>query len=151
LAGRVLFPGFIAEADKPALLSGALAYVCPSLYEGFGLPVLEAMACGAPVLTSNVSSLPEVAGPAALLVDPHDTTQISAGLVQLAANTDLRHRLVEQGFRQILQFSWSQAAAQVLEILEAAASSQKSVTRKKNAYSYSQAELENEKGANKAQ
>ena len=80
LADRVIFPGYIAAADKAALLSGALAYVFPSLYEGFGLPVLEAMACGMPVLTSQVSSLPEVAGQAALLVDPHDTTQIAAGI-----------------------------------------------------------------------
>lgn len=149
LTNRILFPGFIAEADKPALLSGALAYVCPSLYEGFGLPVLEAMACGAPVLTSTVSSLPEVAGPAALLVDPRDTGQIATGLVQLATNADLRYRLVEQGFRQILQFSWLQAAEQILEILEAVASSQRSVARQKTTYTHSQTELEDEKGGNK--
>ncbi|MCL4303658.1 MAG: glycosyltransferase family 4 protein [Anaerolineae bacterium] len=151
LTDRVLFPGFIAEADKPALLSGALACVCPSLYEGFGLPVLEAMACGAPVLTSNVSSLPEVAGPAALLVDPHDTGQIAAGLVQLATQADLRSRLIEQGFQQIQKFSWPQAAGQVLEVLEAVASRQKAEGRKKTAYAYSQTGLENEKGANKSQ
>lgn len=127
LTGRVLFPGFIAESDKPALLSGALAYIFPSLYEGFGLPVLEAMACAAPVLTSNVSSLPEVAGTAALLVDPQDTPQISAGLVQLATDPDLRRHLVEQGFRQIRQFSWTQAAGQVLEILESVVSRQRAV------------------------
>jgi glycosyltransferase involved in cell wall biosynthesis len=149
LTDRILLPGFISETDKPALLSGALAYVYPSLYEGFGLPVLEAMACGAPVLTSNVSSLPEVAGPAALLVDPQETGQIAAGMVQLATNADLRRRLVEQGFRQILQFSWTQAAAQILEILEAVASSQKSVVRKQITYPYSQTKLENEKGTNK--
>jgi glycosyltransferase involved in cell wall biosynthesis len=97
------------------------------LYEGFGLPVLEAMACGAPVLTSNVSSLPEVAGPAALLVDPHDTAQIAAGLSQLAADSTLRCRLIEQGFRQIQQFSWAKAAEQVLKVLEKVVSSQRSV------------------------
>ncbi len=118
LADRVIFPGFIADADKPALLSGALAYVFPSLYEGFGLPVLEAMACGTPVLTSQVSSLPEVAGPAALLVDPHETAQITSGLIKLITNTHLRRRLIEQGFQQIQKFSWSQTATQVLEILE---------------------------------
>ncbi|GAB4418017.1 MAG: glycosyltransferase family 1 protein [Anaerolineae bacterium] len=121
LENRVIFPGFIAAADKPALLSGAMGYVFPSLYEGFGLPVLEAMACGTPVLTSNVSSLPEVAGEAAVLVDPHQTAQIATGLVQLAQDADLRRRLVNQGFRQIQQFSWATAAAQVLEILEKAA------------------------------
>jgi len=118
LADRVIFPGYVAAADKAALLSGALAYVFPSLYEGFGLPVLEAMACGAPVLTSQVSSLPEVAGQAALLVDPHDTTQIANGLRQLVDNSDLRKRLIAQGYDQIQQFSWSKAAVQVLEILE---------------------------------
>jgi exopolysaccharide biosynthesis WecB/TagA/CpsF family protein len=127
LAGRVILPGFIAEADKPALLSGALAYVFPSLYEGFGLPVLEAMACGTPVLTSHVSSLPEVAGPAALLVDPLDTAQIANGIIHLATAADLRCHLVEQGFRQIQQFSWAKAAEQVLEVLEEVVSSQRSV------------------------
>ncbi len=76
LAGRVAFPGYIADDDLPALLSGALAFVYPSLYEGFGIPVLEAGACGVPVITSNTSSLPEVAGDAAILVDPHDVDAI---------------------------------------------------------------------------
>ncbi len=117
LAGRVVFPGYVAPEAKAALLSGALAYVFPSLYEGFGLPVLEAMACGVPVLTSSSSSLPEVAGQAALLVDPHDTSAIAAGLVQLVTRPDLRQHLVEQGYRQVQNFSWSRAAHQVLEIL----------------------------------
>ncbi len=153
LTGRVLFPGYVADTDKPALLSGALAYVFPSLYEGFGLPVLEAMACGTPVLTSNCSSLPEVAGRAALLIDPHDTAQIAAGLVQLITNPDLRRQFVERGYHQIRQFSWSKAAEQVLEILEAVASNQKSVvsSQKKMVYSRSQTEFENEKGIHKSQ
>lgn len=118
LAGQVIFPGYVAPADKAALLSGALVYVFPSLYEGFGLPVLEAMACGTPVLTSNCSSLPEVAGQAAWLVDPRQTDDIAAGLVELVANPGLRRRLVEQGFQQIRRFSWQQAATQIMEILE---------------------------------
>ncbi|MFN8455524.1 MAG: glycosyltransferase family 1 protein [Anaerolineae bacterium] len=117
LGGRVLFPGFIAAEDKASLLSGALAYVFPSLYEGFGLPVLEAMACGTPVLTSHTSSLPEVAGEAALLVDPHNTAQITQGLSQLISQPDLRRHLVERGYRQIQQFSWAKAAAQVRDII----------------------------------
>jgi glycosyltransferase involved in cell wall biosynthesis len=118
LTGQVIFTGYVADEDKPALLSGALAYVFPSLYEGFGLPVLEAMACGTPVLTSNISSLPEVAGEAALLVDPHHTAEIAAGLSQLITNPGLRRQLVEQGYQQIQKFSWSKAAAQVFELLE---------------------------------
>lgn len=124
LAKRVIFTGYIDDADKPALLSGALAYVFPSLYEGFGLPVLEAMACGTPVLTSNVSSLPEVAGDAALLVDPHDAPAIADGLTQLITNPDLRRSLVEAGYRQVQKFSWQRAATQVLEVLERALSIQ---------------------------
>jgi glycosyltransferase involved in cell wall biosynthesis len=118
LAGRVIFPGYISESLKPALLSGASAYVFPSLYEGFGLPVLEAMACGIPVLTSQVSSLPEVAGDAALLVDPEEPTEIAQSLVQLMTQPDLRRQLVERGFRQVEKFSWPRAATQLLEIVE---------------------------------
>lgn len=117
LAGQVLFPGYIPAEDKAALLSGALAYVFPSLYEGFGLPVLEAMACGTPVLTSNVSSLPEVAGEAAILVDPHRAETIAAGIVQLVTDQDLRQRLVEKGYRQVQKFSWTRAAEQVLTVV----------------------------------
>jgi len=118
LTNQVMFTGYIEDGDKPALLSGALAYVFPSLYEGFGLPVLEAMACGTPVLTSNISSLPEVAGEAALLVDPHNTADIADGLTQLITNSDLRQQLVAQGYQQIQKFSWQKAAAQVFELLE---------------------------------
>jgi glycosyltransferase involved in cell wall biosynthesis len=118
LSDRVIFPGYVAGEAKPALLSGALAYLFPSLYEGFGLPVLEAMACGTPVLTSNISSLPEVAGEAALLVDPHRPEAIAEGLIRLITETDLRQQLVEQGFQQVQKFSWEQAAGQVLGIFD---------------------------------
>jgi glycosyltransferase involved in cell wall biosynthesis len=119
LTRQVLFPGYIADADKPALLSGALAYVFPSLYEGFGLPVLEAMACGTPVLTSNCSSLPEVAGDAALLVDPHQTAEITQGLIQLMTNPELRSLLAQRGHQQVQKFSWATAAEQVLAAVQA--------------------------------
>ncbi len=118
LRDRVLFPGYVADDDKAALLSGATALVYPSLYEGFGLPVLEAMACGTPVLTSNVSSLPEVAGDAALLVDPLDTEAIAQGMARLIADAGLRRSLVEKGYTQIRKFSWTNAARQVLQVLE---------------------------------
>lgn len=117
LAGRVLFPGYIDEEEKAALLSGALVYAFPSLYEGFGLPLLEAMACGAPILTSNVSSLPEIAGEAALLVDPLDTGAIAAGLRRLLTEADLRQNLAARGYERLACFSWDRAAGQVLEIL----------------------------------
>ncbi len=118
LLERVSFLGYVDDQAKPALLSGALAYLFPSLYEGFGLPVLEAMACGAPVLTSNCSSLPEVAGQAALLVNPRNTADIANGLAQLITKADLRARLVEQGYHQARRFSWQKAAGEVLEVLD---------------------------------
>lgn len=118
LAGQVIFPGYIAERLKPALLSGATAYLFPSLYEGFGLPVLEAMACGTPVLTSQASSLPEVAGDAALLINPQEPAEIAQGIIQLMTQADLRRQLVERGFHQIQKFSWAKAATQLLEVVE---------------------------------
>ena len=118
LGERVIFSGYVAAEDKASLLSGALVYVFPSLYEGFGLPVLEAMACNTPVLTSNTSSLPEVAGEAALLVDPLDTQAIASGLARLVTDAALRQKLVEKGHRQLEQFSWDKAAQQIVEIVE---------------------------------
>jgi glycosyltransferase involved in cell wall biosynthesis len=118
LGERVLFTGYVPDTDLPALLSGALAFVYPSLYEGFGLPVLEAMACGTPVICSNVSSLPEMAGDAALLVDPRDVDDMADAIAQLMADEGLRRELVDRGFRQISKFSWQRSADQVLHILE---------------------------------
>ena len=116
--GRVVLTGYLPDADLPALLSGALAFCFPSLYEGFGFPVIEAMACGAPVVCSNVSSLPEVAGDAALLVDPLDVAALAAALGQIAADEGLRRELSERGLRQAARFSWRQSARQVLDLFE---------------------------------
>jgi glycosyltransferase involved in cell wall biosynthesis len=121
LEGRVIFPGYVGDEDKAALLSEAVALVYPSLYEGFGLPVLEAMACGTPVLTSNVSSLPEVAGHAALLVDPLDVESMAARISHIMMDGDLRRVLIERGYQQVHKFSWTEAAHQVLEVLESVA------------------------------
>ncbi len=118
LEGSVVLPGFVPDQERGALLSGALAFLFPSLYEGFGFPVLEAMACGAPVLCSNSSSLPEVAGEAAWLVDPLDEGAIAAGLVRLVGDEALRHRLAAQGFEQVRRFSWRRTGAEVLAVLE---------------------------------
>jgi glycosyltransferase involved in cell wall biosynthesis len=118
---RIVFTGYVAEDDKAALLSGASALVFPSLYEGFGMPVLEAMACGTPVLTSNISSLPEVAGDAALVVDPLDVDAIAAGMSRLIGDADLRSVLVERGYAQVEKFSWGESARQVLKVLETVA------------------------------
>jgi glycosyltransferase involved in cell wall biosynthesis len=121
LAGRVSFPGYVAEGDLPALLSGALAFVFPSLYEGFGIPVLEAGACGVPVITSNTSSLPEVAGDAALLVDPHDVDAIADAMYRLVTDSALRAELARRGQANVRRFSWEKCARETLAVLEGAA------------------------------
>ncbi len=118
LTERVLFTGYVPPAELPALLSGALAFVFPSLYEGFGLPVLEAMACGTPVVCSDASSLPEVAGNAALLVDPLDTAAWAEALSQIAGDGELRRTLVDRGFQQVRRFSWRRCAEETLRVLE---------------------------------
>jgi glycosyltransferase involved in cell wall biosynthesis len=94
--------------------------VLPSLYEGFGLPVLEAMACGTPVVCSAVASLPEVAGDAAILVDPHDTAQLAQSMARVLDDPDLSRQLVGKGLERVTRFSWEQCARQTLQVLEAA-------------------------------
>ena len=118
LEGRVYFPGYVPDQDKATLMSGALAFVFPSLYEGFGLPVLEAQACGCPVITSTTSSLPEVAGEAAVLVDPADVEGIAAALERAAADPALRATLIERGFSNVRRFSWDACARTVLGAIE---------------------------------
>jgi glycosyltransferase involved in cell wall biosynthesis len=117
LRQRVVVPGYVTEADKAAVLSGATALVFPSLYEGFGFPVLEAQACAVPVMCANTSSLPEVAGEGALLVDPLDTLGMAAALVEITADARLRERLIAAGQRNYLRFSWHEAAVKVLSVL----------------------------------
>ncbi len=117
LTTLVRFPGYVADADLPALLSAALAFVFPSLYEGFGMPVLEAMACGTPVLTSTTSSLPEVAGDAALLVDPLNTAALAAALARLVTDAALRDELRRRGLARAAAFRWERCAAETLRVL----------------------------------
>jgi glycosyltransferase involved in cell wall biosynthesis len=114
-------PGYIDEADKGALYAGALALVFPSLYEGFGFPVIEAMRCGTPVITSNTSSLPELAGHAALFVDPIDVGVVASSMARIVDDPDLRSRLVTRGYEQAAKFRWERAAEQALQALEQAA------------------------------
>jgi glycosyltransferase involved in cell wall biosynthesis len=115
---RVRFPGYIAEEEKATLLSGALVCVFPSLYEGFGLPVLEAQACGCPVITSTTSSLPEVAGGGALLVDPEDTAAIASAMQRITTEPELCAELIERGFANASRFSWESCAKTVLKAIE---------------------------------
>jgi glycosyltransferase involved in cell wall biosynthesis len=110
LTGEVNFVGYVEAAELPAWYNAALLFVYPSLYEGFGLPVLEAMACGTPVVSSTASSLPEVTGEAGILVDPHDTDALAGAIRRLAGDASLRDELATAGVRQAARFSWSETA-----------------------------------------
>ncbi len=114
----VHFIGFADDEDLPALYKNATCLAFPSLYEGFGLPVLEAMAAGVPVLTSNVSSLPEVAGDAAITVDPYDLEAITYGLERLILDTELRDTLIQKGLARAREFTWEKSARQLLGIYQ---------------------------------
>lgn len=115
LTREVLLPGHVRQEDLPALYAGATAFVYPSLYEGFGLPLLEAMACGVPAACSEAASLPEVADDAALLFDPHDTEAIAAALGALLADEGLRAALVARGFSRAATFSWAACARRTFD------------------------------------
>ncbi len=108
----------ITEGDLPALYQGAEIFVYPSFYEGFGLPVLEAMASGTPVITSNTSSLPEVAGDGAILVNPSNIFELYEAMEALTSNMDLRNKLRNKGYKQSKKFSWEITAAQTLEVYQ---------------------------------
>lgn len=116
LGKEVIFLGPVPEAELPALYAAATVFVFPSLYEGFGLPVLEAMACGAPVICSNTSSLPEVAGEAAVTVDPLNVAELAAALARVLDDADLRHHLREGGLAQARRFNWQDTARRTLDL-----------------------------------
>lgn len=117
IADRVKFLGYVPDADLVALYGGAQAFVFPSLYEGFGFPALEAMACGCPVIASIAASIPEVCGEAAEYVDPASSDSIAAGIRRIVCDPMLRKSLAEQGLRRAENFGYDRAALRVLEIL----------------------------------
>jgi len=119
LPPRVYLTGYVPDEYLPALYSGALAFVYVSLYEGFGLPPLEAMACGTPVVTSNITSLPEVVGDAAILVDPYDVEDIACGIHKLIRDDTLREQLRHKGLEWVKQFNWDRTAMLTWEVLKA--------------------------------
>lgn len=115
---RIHLPGYIAPEDKDALISAADVLLFPSLYEGFGFPLLEGNACGTPVLGANASSIPEIANGAALLVDPLNTEDIAEGMRRILSDKALRDRLVENGLSNIRRFRWEATAQKTLAVLE---------------------------------
>jgi glycosyltransferase involved in cell wall biosynthesis len=117
---RITILPFVDDADLVAIYNAADLVLYPSLYEGCGFPVLEAMACGTPVIASNVTSIPEVAGDAAILIDPMDIDDIMAALVKLSTDLDLRQRLIDRGYQQAQAFSWRRTAQENLNIYHAA-------------------------------
>ena len=115
LGKRVIFTGFVDEEDAPALIAGAKVFVLPSFWEGFGIPVIEAMACGVPVVVSDAGSLPEVVGKAGVMIDPYQPEDIARGIKEAIDNRD---ELVKKGLEQAKKFSWEKCAAKTLEVLE---------------------------------
>lgn len=116
----VILPGFVTQEQKRALMSGATTFLFPSEYEGFGLPVLEAMACGTPVITTNVSSLPEVGGDAALYVTPKQPEELADAIERMLNSNSLRKEYVEKGFKQCKKFSWDKTAELTEEVYKIA-------------------------------
>ncbi|WP_414514521.1 glycosyltransferase family 4 protein [Nostoc sp. PCC 9305] len=117
VTNQVKFLDYVPYSELPKIINQAIALVFPSLWEGFGLPVLEAMACGTPVITSNLSSLPEVAGDAAIAIDPYNTGEITEAMQSIATNSELRSRLSSQGITHSQQFSWEKTGKATAEVL----------------------------------
>jgi glycosyltransferase involved in cell wall biosynthesis len=118
LREQVRFVGYIEEEELPLWYAAATAFAFPSIYEGFGMPPLEAMACGTPVVVANSASLPEVVGDAGLLVNPHDSEALAAALLRLLNEAELRAELRERGLRQARAFTWQEAAQRTLEVYQ---------------------------------
>ena len=118
LAHRIVMTGYLPDEDLKEVYSGATALVYPSLYEGFGLPIVEAMACGCPVICSNTASMPEVAGNAAILIDPFSSDELAEGLEKISNDTEFRQNLMKKGLAQAASFKWEVTARETLELFQ---------------------------------
>ena len=115
---NIVFTGYVPQGELPTLINGADVFVFPSLHEGFGMPPLEAMACGTPVIVSNTSSLPEVVGDAAVTIDPYSTDAIADAIYRVSSDKDLRAQMRAKGLERARLFSWEKTARQTLQVLE---------------------------------
>jgi glycosyltransferase involved in cell wall biosynthesis len=113
---NIIFTGVVDDEDLPFLYNGAEIFIFPSLFEGFGLPVIEAMACGIPVIASNRASIPEIVNDAALLIDPLNRQEIAEAMYEVISNTKLKKRLIEKGLKQSQNFSWKKTAIETLKL-----------------------------------
>ncbi|MBI3814825.1 MAG: glycosyltransferase family 4 protein [Nitrospinae bacterium] len=118
IKGRIVFTDFVPDGDLLYLYNGANIFVYPSFYEGFGLPPLEAMACGCPVVVSNVASLPEACGDAAYYINPYNINSIAEGIYKVITDGNLKQELIQKGLKQVKMFNWDKTAKQYLSILE---------------------------------
>jgi len=116
LINRIILTGYVINTDLPSIYCQSEVFLYPSLRESFGIPMLEAMACGVPVITSNTSSMPEVAGDAALLTDPYKPEEITAAMIRITTDEKLRSGLIKKGFEQAAKFSWKAMAEHVRQI-----------------------------------
>ena len=119
LKTQIHMPGYLPRNQLVSYYKNAICLMFPSLYEGFGLPILEAMSCGTPVITSNVSSMKEVSGNAALLVNPYNTGAISDAMDRLLRDERLRESLINKGFKRATEFSWKKCADETLRVINA--------------------------------
>jgi glycosyltransferase involved in cell wall biosynthesis len=115
---RVLFTGYVPDEDLPSLYNLADVFVYPSFYEGFGMPVVEAMACGTPVIATNVASLPEIAGNACILVNPDSVESLAEGIYSCLTSPSLMESLSQAGLRRSKEFTWENSARKTLKVFE---------------------------------
>ncbi len=114
----IIFAGYITEEESAVLINGAIAFVFPSFYEGFGLPPLEAMACGTPVISSKVASIPEVVGDAGILVDPESEEELYYAMLDIMQNKELANMLSEKGIQRAKKFTWENSSKNLLKVIE---------------------------------
>lgn len=118
ISSEVIETGWVDEGDLPYLYNGSIAFVFPSFYEGFGLPLLEAMSCGTPIIASNIASIPEVAQGSALLFDPNEPEDIKRAMQDIVGSNEKRNELIEKGFKRVRDFSWVKCARETLDEIE---------------------------------